>query len=327
MPSDKLPKSTPSVTYHTIDDERSGQRIDNFLQSLLKKCPKQRIYRLLRKGEVRVNSGRIAASYRLQVGDKVRVPPVRLDASDGVPASLSARQRTSLEKQIVFEDNTLLVINKPSGLAVHSGSGIKQGLIEQIRLLQPIYQKADLVHRLDRKTSGCVLVAKRRSMLRYLHAELAAGHVYKRYLVLVYGHWRPNKHQRCSARLLTEARQHGERVVQVTDQADIGKAAATRFQVLTNFGETATLVAAYPETGRTHQIRVHCAHLGHPVVGDDRYGNTAADSLLPFENCRLFLHAESIDFKASLESKQRRTFECPPDEEWNACLTMLDDMS
>ena len=276
-----------------IDEDSAGQRVDNFLVARLKGVPKTRVYRIIRKGEVRVNKGRIKADYKLQVGDIVRVPPIRVAEADEKPqAGLSLRQ--AVEEGVLYEDDSLLIINKPSGLAVHGGSGIKLGLIETLRQLRPNARFLELVHRLDRDTSGCVMVAKKRSMLRYLHDQLRSKEgVKKHYLALVIGKWPTRKHK-VDAPLQKNNLQSGERMV-VVDAA--GKSSLTRFEVRQRFSGF-TLVQAYPVTGRTHQIRVHCQFAGHSIAGDDKYTDEEINKSLKAKGLRrLFLHAESLEFK------------------------------
>ncbi len=272
-----------------IDTELAGQRIDNFLRRELPGVPKGRLYRLLRRGEVRVNGGRIRAEYRLAEGDEVRIPPVRVSAGPPLPPDALA---ASMHDRVLFEDKRLLVIDKPSGVAVHGGSGISHGVIELLRHARPELRDLSLVHRLDRETSGCLVLAKRRSALRALHAMFREGRVEKNYLALVAGDWQLGE-QLLDMPLLVTHRKSGERHVIVSDK---GKPASTRVRLSRRFAAS-SLVQCVPLTGRTHQIRVHLAHAGFPILGDERYGdaemNRAARSRgLP----RLFLHAQSIAF-------------------------------
>ena len=278
------------VVHLEVTDDHAGQRIDNFLLRELKGVPKSRVYRILRKGEVRVNKSRIKPEYRLCEGDVVRIPPVRM-AEKAPELSVSASLEQLLGRSILFEDDRLLVVNKPSGLAVHGGSGIRQGLIEALRVMRPQARFLELVHRLDRDTSGCVMIAKKRSMLRYLHEHLRNGTIDKRYLALAAGRW-PNRRKVVSAPLLKNTLQSGERMVSVSPE---GKKSTTEFSVIERF-EGATLVEAKPITGRTHQIRVHALHVGHPLLGDDKYGDDDAYKLFRRQGLkRLFLHAHSLD--------------------------------
>jgi 23S rRNA pseudouridine955/2504/2580 synthase len=272
-----------------IGDEQAGQRLDNFLLRELKGVPKSRIYRLLRKGEVRVNGGRSTPTYKLSAGDEVRLPPVRTAAEvdDGPPAR---RLLDQLEAAIIYEDDGLLVLNKPPGIAVHGGSGIRHGVIEGLRALRPSAPFLELVHRLDRDTSGCLLIAKRRSRLRELHELLREGGIEKRYLALLAGRL-PRGPVPVEASLDKFQLQGGERIVRV---ADAGKQARTVFRAVERFGD-ATLAEARIDTGRTHQIRVHGAYLTHPVVGDDKYGDREVNKAFrPFGVRRLFLHAHGL---------------------------------
>ncbi len=275
-----------------IDAGSDGQRVDNFLLRELKGVPKSRIYNLLRRGEVRVNKGRVKAEYRLQSGDQVRIPPIRLavDESPDLAPSRGLQQR--LTAAVLFEDDGLLVLDKPAGLAVHGGSGLSYGLIEALRAMRPEARFLELVHRLDRDTSGCIMVAKKRSALLQLHAALRGDGVDKRYLALVAGQW-PQRHQRVAAPLEKNTLQSGERMVRVSAA---GKEALTEFQIVERFS-SATLVEARPVTGRTHQIRVHAQYVGHPLACDDKYGNREADARFREQGLRrLFLHAHSLSF-------------------------------
>ncbi|MBF0254855.1 MAG: 23S rRNA pseudouridine(955/2504/2580) synthase RluC [Gammaproteobacteria bacterium] len=302
---------------YAVDAEDVGQRLDNFLLRYLKGVPKSRIYRILRKGEVRVNKGRVNASTRLAAGDQVRIPPIRVaepEPAGAVPRPLQEQ----LERRILFEDEGLLVINKPSGLAVHGGSGLSFGLIEALRAMRPEATGLELVHRIDRDTSGCLLLAKKRAVLRDLHEQIRFNRVEKRYLALLVGRWKRSK-LRVDAPLLKNVSQGGERVVRVDPR---GKPAQTQFSVQRRFADY-SLVEALLETGRTHQIRVHAAHLGTPIAGDDKYGDAASnDRLRELGLKRLFLHAASIGFCPPGDKRQRR-FSAPLDEELESLLERL----
>ncbi|HJN50021.1 MAG: 23S rRNA pseudouridine(955/2504/2580) synthase RluC [Pseudomonadales bacterium] len=276
-----------------IGPESDGQRIDNFLITRLKGVPKSRIYRLIRKGEVRLNSGRVKPDRRLQEGDRVRIPPVRMSRSEPGPTFTdrqSVRLARQLEERILHEDDRLLVINKPAGMAVHGGSGISHGVIEALRALRPRASYLELVHRLDRDTSGCLLIAKRRSALRQLHENLRNNSLRKVYVALLAGRF-PRGRKQLSAPLLKNELRDGERISQV--RAD-GKEAKTLFEVISYY-EEATLVEARPLTGRTHQIRVHCQYLGHPVLGDRKYGDVDHNRVMRAKGVRrMLLHAAEI---------------------------------
>jgi len=273
----------------TIDADHAGQRIDNFLRRQLPGVPRSRLYRILRRGEVRVNKGRVRADYRLQAGDEVRIPPARVRA---IPAAAPAAATARMADAIIYEDKQLLVINKPSGVAVHGGSGISHGVIELLRELRPELRDLSLVHRLDRETSGALVLAKRRSALRRMHEQFRDGRVDKNYLALVVGDWQLGDF-RVDAPLLVRHRQGGERHVIVNEQ---GKLAQTRFRLSRTFGKY-SLVQCQPKTGRTHQIRVHALHVGYPLAGDARYGDPAENSKAKKLGLkRLFLHAQSIAF-------------------------------
>ena len=278
-----------SVRKVRIDAERAGQRIDNYLRSELPGVPKGRVYRLLRRGEVRVNGGRIKAEYKLQEGDEVRIPPVRV--SVGEPPPPAARAEAMLE-HVLYEDKRLLVINKPAGVAVHGGSGISHGVIELLRHARPDLKDLGLVHRIDRETSGCLVMAKRRSALRELHEKFREGLVEKNYFALAAGDWQYGD-QLIDAPLLVTNRKGGERHVIVSNK---GKEARTRVSLSRTYGIYSLLQCA-PLTGRTHQIRVHLQHAGHPIVGDDRYGDVAVNAQANKLGLkRMFRHAQSIAF-------------------------------
>jgi 23S rRNA pseudouridine955/2504/2580 synthase len=301
-----------------VAPEYAGQRIDNFLRTQLKGAPKTLIYRILRKGEVRVNKGRIKPEYKLQAGDVVRVPPIRLaEVGDPVPVAKPLLER--LDAAIVHEDKGLIVLNKPAGIAVHGGSGLSFGVIEAFRQLRSDCRELELVHRLDRDTSGLLMIAKKRSMLRHLHEALRGDGVDKRYFALVRGSW-PAARKQVHAPLLKSNLRSGERMVEVNAE---GKEALTTFKVLRRFGEFATLVEASPITGRTHQIRVHAKHAGHPIAGDPKYGDDEfTREIRDLGGKRLFLHAHSLSVPMPDGSMLR--VEAPVDEIWLQVLEGLD---
>jgi 23S rRNA pseudouridine955/2504/2580 synthase len=275
-----------------------GQRLDNWLMRALKGLPRSRVYRLLRKGEVRVNGKRAKPEHRVAAGDDIRLPPIRpVEAPEEGAAPRARRVPTGLietvEQAIVHADDNLLVLAKPSGLAVHGGSGLSFGVIEALRASRP-GEELELAHRLDRDTSGLLLIARNRPALRVLHGLLRDGLVEKRYMTLVKGSWNLGT-KTIDAPLDTEARRAGERVVRV--QA-AGKAATTTFSPVDFFGARATLLSVELGTGRTHQIRVHAAFAGHPVAGDDKYGDHAFNAdMKELGLKRLFLHAQSLSFE------------------------------
>ena len=291
----------PRARRLAIDEEQAQQRLDNFLFRQLKGVPKGHVYRLLRTGQVRVNGRRAKPDYRLASGDEVRIPPVR-QAEITPPVRPGSRQLAALQNAILFEDEQLLVINKPAGMAVHGGSGVSFGVIEALRILRPEQRSLELVHRLDRDTSGCLIIAKKRSALRVLHAALREGAVEKHYLALLAGRWSGGERQ---VRLALEKNvlQSGERRVRV---AETGKLAESRFQPLQAF-KNAMLVEVTIMTGRTHQIRVHAAHLKHPVAGDDKYGDREANRYFRSLGLkRMFLHARSLGFKHPVSGEAMR---------------------
>ena len=274
----------------TITEDRVGQRLDNFLIGQLKGAPKSLVYRIVRKGEVRVNKGRVKPEYKLCVGDIVRIPPVKLPEADEI-APVGEGLAKALKDAVLYESDGLMVINKPSGLAVHGGSGINLGMIESLRQVFPDYRFLELVHRLDRDTSGCVMVAKKRSTLRAIHEQLRnPGGIDKIYHALVAGEW-PQATRQVKAPLLRYTLKSGERMVKVDDE---GKPSITRYRVLEQYAGL-TLIEAKPVTGRTHQIRVHCLHKGHPIIGDDKYGLEDVNLAQRQQGLkRLFLHAAQL---------------------------------
>lgn len=289
-----VPNASPrAVQDWLVDDRHAGQRIDNFLITFLKGVPKSHVYRILRTGQVRVNGRRIKPAYRLQLQDKVRIPPIV--RSEVTPAGQPGPgQCERLREAILFDEQGLLIINKPSGLAVHGGSGVSFGVIEVLRALFSDAPTLELVHRLDRDTSGCLMVARKRSVLRHLHELLREdGPIEKRYVALLNGNLTREK-VTIRASLKKNILRSGERVVRVDDAE--GRKSITEFRVLERFAD-ATLVEAVPRTGRTHQIRVHAAHMGNPVAGDPKYGTDDANRNLAGQGLkRLFLHAAGITF-------------------------------
>lgn len=318
--TDESPQeSTASVGVRQLEVSADdvGQRIDNFLLRHFKSVPRSRVYRLLRRGEVRVNGRRAKPEYRLAAGDKLRLPPVRIGGDRPparVPQSLIERMRAA----IIHEDADLLVINKPAGLAVHGGSGLDFGVIEALRAARPD-ETLELAHRLDRDTSGCLLVARRRSSLRTMHALLREGAVDKRYLTLLAGNWQLGR-KRIDVPLMTRQLQGGERVVKA--QAG-GKTSASQFRPIQFYGKRATLMEVEIETGRTHQIRVHAAYAGHPVAGDDKYGNRELNAALRKLGLnRMFLHAHTVSFTWP-ETGREFTVSVPLDDDLKAVLDRL----
>lgn len=278
------------VQWVTITEDNQGQRLDNFLVSQLKGVPRSLIYRIIRKGEVRVNKKRCKQTDRLEIGDMVRIPPVRVSDPKQAPAASSAL-KDRLAERILYEDDVVLAINKPQGLAVHGGSGVNLGLIEALRQLYPQQKFLELVHRLDRDTSGVILVAKKRSALKHLHDQLRSKKMQKIYHCVVLGQW-PNKTRAVDAPLERYQR-GGERMVKVSRE---GKPSLTTYKVLKQ-GKGWTLMQASPKTGRTHQIRVHCLHAGAVIAGDEKYANEQELAQSKALGCsRLMLHAAQLTF-------------------------------
>lgn len=302
------------VRFVEIDEDQQGQRIDNFLITLLKGVPKSRIYRILRKGEVRVNKKRIKPTYRLQQRDQVRIPPIRLSDEKSAP------QRSSvawLEQAILYEDELILVLNKPAGIAVHGGSGIHYGVIEALRALREEASRYELVHRLDRATSGLLLIAKRRSALRFLHEAMRAQQIEKRYLALLQGKMRKSK--QVLAPLKKRVMRSGERMVQVDSE---GKSAESHFRPQLACS-SATLAEVEIVTGRTHQIRVHGSHINHPLAGDQRYGSDHFNQQMKGLGLkRLFLHAHRLTFPHPRDQTTMR-LEAPLPDELQRVVTQI----
>ncbi|KAB7897608.1 23S rRNA pseudouridine(955/2504/2580) synthase RluC [Rouxiella sp. S1S-2] len=308
----------PTVQLIPITEDEAGQRIDNFLRTFLKGVPKSMIYRILRKGEVRVNKKRIKPEYKLLAGDEVRVPPVRVAEREDAPVSAKLDKVAALEHCILFEDDHLLILNKPSGTAVHGGSGLSFGVIEGLRALRPDARFLELVHRLDRDTSGVLLVAKKRSALRSLHEQLRMKTMQKDYLALVRGEWQSHC-KVVQAPLLKNILQSGERIVRVNSE---GKPSETRFKIEEKY-TFATLVKCSPVTGRTHQIRVHTQYAGHPIAFDDRYGDREFDAQLSGLGInRLFLHAAALRFEHPANGETMR-IEAPLEPKLRNALVKL----
>lgn len=303
------------VSFVTITEDNQGQRVDNFLMSLMRKVPKALVYRIVRKGEVRVNKKRVKADTRLAIGDVVRVPPVRLPQEQPVGAA-SHDLKNALQAAIVYEDDALMAVNKPHGLAVHGGSGVSLGLIESLRQMYPAHTFLELVHRLDRDTSGVILVAKKRSALVALQKMLVnkAG-IKKRYLAMVHGRW-PASVNEVKAPLKKFERKSGERIMLV--DAD-GKPSHTRVRLLAS-GPHYSLLEAEPVTGRTHQIRVHCQFQGYAIAGDEKYCDKP-QTMIDREGGirRLYLHAWGLSFRHPV-SGEHLNIVVPPAEEFQQTL-------
>lgn len=285
LPTEESPPS--KVRHVVVDADFAGQRLDNYLLRELKGVPKSRIYRIIRKGEVRINGKRVSANRKLVVGDDLRIPPVRL----GVKRSYG-NPLIRLEETTIYENEVVLVVNKPSGIAVHGGSGVSMGVIESIRAVVPGSDRWELVHRIDRDTSGCLMIAKSRQYLKLVQAALREhNQIGKYYRAIVHGRW-PTRKILIEAPIVKNTLRSGERMSKVSE---VGKASTTRCKLLCSNGDL-SLIEAQAVTGRTHQIRVHCLHAGFPIAGDSKYGDEAEDKLLKqrLGARRLLLHADHL---------------------------------
>lgn len=306
------------VRYVEISSEEDGQRLDNYLIRVLKGVPKSHVYRIIRGGEVRVNKKRAKPDTRLTMHDMVRIPPVRVSAEKEI--FVGDRLIEQLQSSIMYEDDLLLVVNKPSGIAVHGGSGLSLGLIEGFRKMRTDLHYLELVHRLDKETSGCLILAKKRSALRSLQALFESRSIKKTYWALLAYPWVGKNTAMVDVALEKNTLKSGERIVRVDDE---GKASQTAFRLIENFSN-ACWVEAIPKTGRTHQIRVHSAYLGHPILGDEKYGSDIIGIDLSAAKKRLYLHARAIQF--NLNGKELM-FEANLDDDFESALNCLRDKS
>lgn len=302
------------VRYTEISANEEGQRLDNYLMRILKGVPKSHIYRIIRGGEVRVNKKRAQASTRLMTADKIRIPPIRTAQEKQIHVGEKLEQR--LNDSILFEDSSLLVINKPAGIAVHGGSGLSLGVIEALRQTRQDLAYLELVHRLDRDTSGCLLLAKKRSVLRAIQALLEAREVKKTYWAILANRWKGKKSCLVDVALEKNTLKSGERIVSVKAE---GKPSETNFNLLENY-QSACWVEALPKTGRTHQIRVHSAYMGHPIIGDEKYDEANLTEELKLDKSRLYLHARAIQFNLN---GVKHLYEANPDERFAHTLKQL----
>ncbi len=300
---------THGVRHLEIEEDFVGQRVDNYLMRILKGVPKSRIYRIIRKGEVRLNGKRVKPETKLSPGDLLRIPPVRTNPA---ASSRNLYLENSIEKTIIYESKFLLIINKPAGIAVHGGSGLSAGVIESLRQARPQEKHLELVHRLDRGTSGCLMIARKRSYLKLLQDELRQKTRLKKfYHAIVHGQW-PRRRQHVDAPISKNLLKSGERISRVEIG---GKESLTKIQVLAS-GEGLSLLEASPVTGRTHQIRVHCRHIGYPIVGDDKYGFEEADKEFSRKGFkRLMLHARRLEIPA-LDGQAAIQIEAAADEQF-----------
>ena len=303
------------VSWVTLTEDEAGQRVDNYLFTYLKGVPKSRIYKALRGGEIRINKKRVKPLYKLQAGDLLRLPPFYREVKAEPFVKDTLKQQ--IEANIVFESADIIAVNKPSGVAVHGGSGLALGLIEVMKQLRPDVKRLALVHRLDRDTSGVILLAKNAKTLRYLHAQLREKHMQKTYWALAVGRW-PRRRTAVDVGLDKIALPSGERIVKAKIE---GKPSLTRFAILQQ-PKGATLVEAMPVTGRTHQIRVHCQYAGHPLLGDEKYFTDESKALgLKAKVPRLFLHAAKLVFR--LPDGKKCTVEAPMPSDLQQVLDFL----
>ena len=308
------------VQFREIDEDHHGQRIDNYLFTQLKGVPKSRVYRILRKGEVRINKKRVKAEYKLQSGDNLRIPPIRISANETAVDIGKLNKVQQLESSIIHETNQYILLNKPSGIAVHGGSGLSFGIIEALRALRPREKFLELVHRLDKDTSGCLLIAKRRTYLIHFQDQLRARTMKKEYIAIVLGNWN-NDYNRITVALKKNQPASGERYVTVDKQ---GKASETLFKCLKKFNGL-SLIKAMPKTGRTHQIRVHAKYAGCALLGDAKYSDIEQNSnLLKNLNLKTFLlHARKLTFTTP-ESDEPISFEAPLPDKMNQTIHYLE---
>lgn len=314
-------KEPTPAQFVEISAMHAGQRIDNYLLSHLKGVPRSLVYRIVRSGEVRVNKGRIKAGYRLQAGDSVRIPPLRLSEEGAASPRPGDQFLERIQSSVLHEDDELLILNKPAGIAVHAGSGVNHGVIEALRALRPEAPFLELVHRLDRDTSGCLMIAKQRATLLNLHALLREGGVSKHYLALVKGRWR-GKGRIIDAALRKNLIESGERRVKVSEE---GKQAQSLFEPVKLYPEC-SLMQIQLMQGRTHQIRVHAVHAKHPIAGDSKYGDPDFNRHMKGLGLkRMFLHARSV--ACQLSSGRTVHVTAPLGEDLQALLQRLDEYS
>jgi len=310
-------KKSSSVQFVDISAAQAGQRIDNFLLTLGKGVPKSRIYRAIRKGEVRVNKGRIKQTYKIQAGDSIRIPPLRISEKTKIN-TVSDRFKLQILDSVIFEDDALLVLNKPSGVAVHAGSNIEQGLIEALRIIRVDLPYLELIHRLDRDTSGCLMIAKSREALLNVQQQMKNHEIDKRYLTLLKGSW-GSEERLIEQPLIKNTVSSGERMVVVAPE---GKYSKTVFKPIESFPNS-QLTEVILFTGRTHQIRVHSLYMGNPVAGDDKYGQrTFNRDIKKFGLKRLFLHAWKLGIKHPLDGRPL-AFEAPLPTQLDNVVTKL----
>ncbi|MCC6067705.1 RluA family pseudouridine synthase [Ferrovum sp. PN-J185] len=312
--------SKKSVEIKIADESVEGQRVDNFLLNYLKGVPKSHIYRIIRSGEVRVNSKRVNQTYRLELNDQVRIPPI--SSKEKTVNKHNIKTNISSKISIVYEDEFTLVVDKPSGLAVHGGSGISMGLIESLRIDKPDYKFLELVHRLDRDTSGLLIIAKKRSFLTKMHEIIRAGKITKKYITFVKGFTK--NQQTIKLALLKTENSHGERQVKVNKD---GQQAITKIETISHYNE-GSLLKVNLITGRTHQIRVHLSHIGHPLAGDDKYGDFSWNREMHqrFSLKRLFLHAALLEFIHPI-TNEKVTLDAPLPKELTQFLQKLTVLS
>ncbi|CAL4043065.1 Ribosomal large subunit pseudouridine synthase C [Buchnera aphidicola (Tetraneura ulmi)] len=316
-------KTTKKPHFLNVTEQMIPQRIDNFLISYMKLLSKNKIYKILRKGNVRVNKKRVLPKYKLKIGDKIRIPPIKKQYVNTIKKkNIQKNTDKKLLKKILFEDDDLIIINKPSGIAVHGGSGISTGIIEKFRLLRPLCKNLELVHRLDKETSGLLIMSKKRFALNFLHEQIRNKKIKKKYIALVHGNW-PNSTNIINFPLLKKKLNINKNKKKVCVHK-LGKPSETHFFVKKRFKNNTTLVYIYPITGRTHQIRVHSAHLNSPIVFDNRYGSKTLDRKIKKTNgpFHLLLHAKEIQF-IHPKNKKKIILSAPLDKKFKNYLEYL----
>ncbi|WP_340147554.1 RluA family pseudouridine synthase [Buchnera aphidicola] len=306
-----------------IDSLDANQRIDNFLFKTYKKIPKSKIYKILRTGEIRVNKKRIKPRYKLKTQDLIRIPPLRIVLKKKIKINIKNKNQKKIKKSVLYEDKYILIINKPSGIAVHSGSGIKYGIIEILRFKKSKNDFIELVHRIDKNTSGVLILAKKKSILKMLQQQFLMKKIKKKYLTIVHGNW-PKKKCFINEPIQRKISQKNKKLVFIHKD---GKTSKTYFKIIKKF-KNFTLLAAYPITGRTHQIRIHASHIGHPILFDDRYGNKKIENFINNKKIKknILLHAYKIKFYHP-KNKKKITIRAPLEKKFSDILDIIQKLN